>query len=57
MKIKNISWFRHNYLFTDDFNTQYALAKRQGDKRFGSECKHEQVKDGRCVSYLRKVKQ
>ncbi len=39
----------------DDFRTQYALAKEQGDKRFGSECKHIQTKDGYCCQCLRKV--
>lgn len=39
----------------DDFRTQYELARKIGDKRFGSPCKHEQVKNGRCTQCLRKV--
>ncbi len=34
---------------------EYKLAKAQGDKRFGSECKHEVVKHGHCVNCLRRV--
>ena len=43
----------------DPFNyTQadlYGYMHEQGKKRFGSECKHEKVKGGRCVQCLRKV--
>lgn len=39
----------------DDQATMYRLAKEQGDKRFGSECKHEQVKGGYCTYCLRRV--
>ena len=31
------------------------LAKRIGDKGFGSECKHEEVVNGHCKQCLRKV--
>lgn len=41
--------------FKSDFNTQYELAKEQGDKRFGSECKHVHTRNGRCLKCLRKV--
>ncbi len=34
---------------------EYELALRIGNKRFGSECRHEQTKDGHCTSCLRKV--
>lgn len=34
---------------------EYALALHQGNKRFGSECKHEHVRDGRCTKCLRRV--
>lgn len=34
---------------------EYALAKRIGDKKYGSECTHEQVKSGHCLNCLRKV--
>lgn len=37
------------------FADEYELARRVGDARFGSECKHEQVRGGRCVECLRKV--
>ena len=33
----------------------YELMDAQGKKRFGSECKHEHVKNGRCLDCLRKV--
>ncbi len=39
----------------DDFRQQYELAKQTGDKRFGSECKHINVKNGYCTQCLRKV--
>ena len=39
----------------DDFRTQYQLAKEAGDRRFGSECKHEQTRNGYCLYCLRKV--
>lgn len=37
------------------FADEYELARQIGDARFGSECKHEQVKGGYCVACLRKV--
>ena len=33
----------------------YELAKKEGDKRFGSGCKHENNKNGICTNCLRKV--
>jgi hypothetical protein len=39
----------------DDFRQQYALARRIGDKRFGSACTHKDVKGGHCTQCLRKV--
>jgi hypothetical protein len=33
----------------------YELMHEQGKRRFSSECKHEQVKNGRCLNCLRKV--
>ncbi|MBA7478303.1 hypothetical protein ES707_13726 [subsurface metagenome] len=33
----------------------YEVMKREGDKRFGSDCKHENIKNGVCVDCLRKV--
>lgn len=44
-----------NLFKQDDFRTMYELAKSTGDRRFGSECKHEQVKDGTCQQCWRKV--
>jgi hypothetical protein len=41
--------------FTDNFHAQYELAEREGQKRFASACKHEQVKNGKCCNCLRKV--
>ncbi len=40
---------------SEAFKVMYELAKKQGGKRFGSECKHEHVKDGKCLNCLRKV--
>lgn len=34
----------------------YELALKQGERRFGSLCKHEVVKNGRCVNCLRRVR-
>lgn len=42
--------------FRPSFEEEYALAKRIGDQRFGSPCKHVQVKNGRCRRCLRKVR-
>lgn len=39
----------------DDFRQQYELARMIGEKRFGSPCKHEQHKNGRCTQCFRKV--
>jgi len=33
----------------------YELMHEQGKRRFGSECKHEKVINGRCTNCLRKV--
>ena len=41
--------------FDKSFEAQYALAIREGNRRFGSECKHEQVYAGRCCNCLRRV--
>jgi hypothetical protein len=37
------------------FRVLYELAKREGDRRFGSECKHEETKDGVCLNCFRAV--
>jgi len=34
----------------------YELALKQGEERFGTPCKHEVVRGGRCVKCLRKVR-
>jgi len=34
---------------------EYELALQEGEKRFGSECKHEKTKNGRCLRCFRKV--
>ena len=36
-------------------NELYEIMEKQGKKRFGSECKHEHIKNGVCASCLRKV--
>lgn len=33
----------------------YWLMHEEGKKRFGSECRHDEVKDGYCLNCLRKV--
>ena len=33
----------------------YEIMKQEGDKRFGSECKHEKTKNGMCINCLRRV--
>lgn len=42
-------------LFHPTFAEEYELALRVGERRFGSECKHDKVKNGRCTNCLRKV--
>lgn len=39
----------------DDQATMYRLALEQGEKRFGSACRHEQVRNGHCLFCLRRV--
>ncbi len=36
-------------------NDLYELALKEGNKRFGSECKHKETKNGYCKNCLRKV--
>lgn len=43
-------------IFKPTFNEEFELMKRIGDERFGSKCKHENHKDGYCLSCLRKVR-
>jgi len=33
----------------------YEFMLKQGERRFGSECKHERVRNGRCLNCLRRV--
>lgn len=42
-------------IFKPDFDAEYELARRIGEARFASECRHETVKDGRCLNCLRQV--
>lgn len=42
-------------IFRPTFAEEYELAVQEGNKRFGSECKHEKVSKGRCLNCLRKV--
>jgi hypothetical protein len=39
----------------ESFATEYMLAKKIGDARFGSMCRHERAKRGYCPDCLRKV--
>lgn len=40
---------------TCNFNYQYELALTLGGARFGSECRHEHTRHGRCTRCCRKV--
>lgn len=42
-------------MMTDKERREYELALRLGNRRFGSECKHEKVKNGHCRRCLRRV--
>lgn len=46
---------RTNLFAQDDQAAMYRLAKEQGDKRFGSACRHERVRNGHCTNCLRAV--
>lgn len=41
---------------TERERQEYELALKIGRQRFGSECRHERVKNSVCVRCLRKVK-
>lgn len=41
--------------FDKSFANEYALALRTGQQRFGSDCKHENVRSNHCTNCLRKV--
>lgn len=34
---------------------EYEVARREGERRFGSDCRHEATEAGRCKQCLRKV--
>jgi hypothetical protein len=42
--------------FKKSFAAEYETARAIGDIRFCSECKHENIRNGRCAKCLRKVK-
>ena len=42
-------------LFGYSERDEYELALRIGERRFGSPCKHESTKDGKCSNCCRKV--
>ncbi|MFC1999132.1 hypothetical protein ACFLXE_00050 [Chloroflexota bacterium] len=44
-----------DWLFRPTLADEYELALQIGDKRFGSECRHEKVKNGHCENCLRRV--
>lgn len=37
------------------FKAEYELALREGNQRFGCECRHEHTRKGICVKCLRRV--
>ncbi len=41
--------------FNFTLEQEYELALKEGNKRFGSLCKHEKTKNGICINCLRKV--
>ncbi len=45
-----------NHLFNPTFAEQYESAIREGNARFGSECKHTEVKDGVCLNCFRQAR-
>lgn len=44
-----------NPLFTPTFEDEYRLARKIGEQRFGSECKHEKTVGNKCLNCLRTV--
>jgi hypothetical protein len=40
---------------TNEEKQEYELALKIGKQRYGSECKHAEIKNGRCKKCLRKV--
>jgi len=42
-------------IFNPTFKEEYELALKTGKKRFGQECQHKEIKNGRCLNCLRKV--
>ena len=42
-------------IFNFTFRDEYELALKTGKERFGSECRHEKVKNGVCLNCLRKA--
>lgn len=42
-------------IFKPTFAEEYELAIKIGNRRFGSECKHDKTKNGYCINCLRKV--
>lgn len=40
----------------DQFRKEYELAEKDGKKKFGSACKHTNIRQGRCLDCLRKVR-
>lgn len=53
--VKMIKMFRSQMTEREYENKIYELARKEGDRRFGSECKHERAENGRCVNCLRRV--
>jgi len=42
-------------IFKSTFAEEYELALREGERRFGSGCRHDHIKDGVCLDCYRKV--
>lgn len=41
---------------TEKERKEYEEALKQGNKRFGSTCKHEKTQNGYCLNCLRKIR-
>lgn len=42
-------------IFNPTFKEEYELALKTGKRKFGQECRHEEIKNGKCLNCLRRV--
>ncbi|KKL94024.1 hypothetical protein LCGC14_1868880 [marine sediment metagenome] len=55
MSDKNPMLEPHDIEMDDKATDLYELAIEEGDRRFGSPCRHERTKQGYCTNCFRKV--